>query len=187
MYETLIRPYELQQPNKSEMIGIDDVKERLKRAEVKKEERRLRQIERSKAEKEKNTLKRKRDEDGEPGADADVERKRIKDGAEHDGDGADDEDLQGENVASTSAIPGFPVDVVGAPTSADAALPPQDIQPRTRSASPSSPPPTPISMVLAKPIAEVRGHTSYLTFARLLPPAEEKSNSSDIEVLLNAT
>ena len=152
MYETLIRPHEVHQiPS---LLPIGEVSEKLKRAEQKREEKRLRQIANARSN---PSGKRKRSDvtDNESaGVPEDTGNKRAK---------TDDEDEAGSRVEVEGSEANCdhlePVQVASFP---DTFLSGSEVQ--TTDA--------PMSMTkinLSKAMPEVRGHTSYLTFACLVP------------------
>jgi len=140
MYETLLRPQDVNQV--PTLTHISEVSDKLKLSELKREEKRLKQIANSR-------LKRKREEN--PDEEVSVRAndpglKRIK---------TDDED--GTECPAENEGPEGPI------------LRESLQVPMTSLAATSSAPP-PISKInVSKTVAEVRGHTSYLTFACLLP------------------
>ncbi|KAF7797489.1 hypothetical protein EIP86_008688 [Pleurotus ostreatoroseus] len=150
MYETLMRPHQVEAvpaPPSVRAAGLQ-----LQRAEAKREERRLRQIAQSQA-------KRKRDEDAVAavgdngqgqGGEGPAPSKRVKTEVEAGMDG----DVEMEVAASLPAVE-------------------QHVQNVVVKAEPevdeSVEEPEPAKISVSKTFAEVRGHTSYLTFAVLLP------------------
>ncbi|KZP18947.1 tRNA methyltransferase complex GCD14 subunit [Athelia psychrophila] len=138
MYETLIRPHEVNQI--PALQSVSEISDRLKLAEQKREEKRLRQIALSRSN---GIAKRKRSEVGDGDAvdpHEENSHKRVK---------ADDEDETME--AAVESFP--PADALEASSS------PGD---GAEGASPQT-----INVPTVLP--EVRGHTSYLTFACLVP------------------
>ena len=135
MYETLIRPHDVSQSPALQTIG--QVGDKLKEAEARREDKRIRQIAEAKAFREGKPLpessshgeKRKRETDT-----PESETKRVK--------------TEGETSEVGTASEGVNVGQVGAQVSAT---------------------PAPKTQTLSKVLNEVRGHTSYLTFAVLLP------------------
>jgi len=127
MYETLLRPHEVNQV--PVLQTVEDISEKLKKAEQKRETKRLKQIASS------QQSKRKREEDvGDELAEVDgnaVSVKRVK---------TDDEAVLQNRL-------------------------PQEIPEILVTSSTDSDP----KICVSKAIPEVRGHTSYLTFACLLP------------------
>ncbi|KAF8073972.1 tRNA methyltransferase complex GCD14 subunit [Lyophyllum atratum] len=147
MYETLIRPIDVSHVPVLQPIG--EISERLKQAERKREDKRLKQI----AAGRQNTSKRKRDdgtslqdqpEEEQPAETAAGGSKRMK---------TDEEDGDAE--------PKLAMD-----------FDPQDEADTTAAGAPPDPRPAvfpPQKMSVSKIMSEVRGHTSYLTFASLQP------------------
>lgn len=139
MYETLIRPHEVNQIPTLQSVG--EISEKLKQAEHKREEKRLRQIALSRFS---SITKRKRSDvlDEDP-ADPSQEsgNKRTK---------TDDEDETMEP----------PIDLMDAGEVIDASSSTDDVAEGSM---------TKININVSKALPEVRGHTSYLTFACLVP------------------
>ncbi|KAF7987034.1 hypothetical protein HWV62_151 [Athelia sp. TMB] len=138
MYETLIRPHEVNQI--PALQSIKEIGENLKQAEQKREEKRLRQIALSRSN---GIAKRKRSEsnDGDvPDSSPENAHKRVK--------GDDEDETMEPNVERLSSA--------GA---VDAASSTED-DARDN---------TPKSINVSTVLPEVRGHTSYLTFACLVP------------------
>ncbi|KAE9403187.1 tRNA methyltransferase complex GCD14 subunit [Gymnopus androsaceus JB14] len=177
MFETLLRPYDIQQTTALPTIG--EVADKLKQSEIRREEKRLKQIASGhrggnqpanggetvplpgaggyESSSSSHGEKRKRDEDTE---DAPELGKRAK---------TEEEDNAAAVEESHSPTP---KDVTMAESSA--LLKAEEIQrsldqekTAPQSLARSSPPP--IKLNLSKVMPEVRGHTSYLTFACLLP------------------
>jgi tRNA (adenine57-N1/adenine58-N1)-methyltransferase len=155
MYETLIRPHEVHQiPS---LLPIGEVSSKLKKAEQRREEKRLRQIANARSN---LSGKRKRSDitDGEPVEAADdTGNKRVK---------TDDEDEDGSRIVAEGSeancdlpesirVASFPdtLSFGGEVQSTDAHMSSSKIN-------------------LSKAMPEVRGHTSYLTFAVLAPTAK---------------
>jgi tRNA (adenine57-N1/adenine58-N1)-methyltransferase catalytic subunit len=143
MYETLIRPHQVDVVPAP--MSVHKVAEQLKRGEVKREEKRLRQI----AQAHRNPSKRKRDDTEGYTAEA----------KEHDG-----EDAAQAKRAKTEETEDVPVQIVSAVTTPTAGTPAPisaatDVDARAE----------PAKISVSKAFPEVRGHTSYLTFAVLLP------------------
>jgi len=147
MYETLIRPHEVNQI--PALKSVSEISETLKLAEKKREEKRLRQIALSRSN---GIAKRKRgeatDEDV-PDLVQESSNKRIK---------ADDEDEAMESI----------VEVLVESDASGAAL-------SAGSSSEESPQMINVPVVLP----EVRGHTSYLTFACLVPCRSMDSGTTE--------
>ncbi|CCM04913.1 uncharacterized protein FIBRA_07110 [Fibroporia radiculosa] len=167
MYETLSRPHQVDLA--PALLPISEVGERLKRAEQRREEKRLRQIANARA----AAGKRKRTGEGEDN-DADaagIAGKRHKMG----GDG----DLKGSEPEQAPAT----FDSDPAPAKSEE-LPSVSASPPGAVASS----PAADKIGLSKAFPEVRGHTSYLTFACLLPLSlsaaaalEPNTDASDVE------
>jgi tRNA (adenine57-N1/adenine58-N1)-methyltransferase catalytic subunit len=145
MYETLLRPHEVN--TLPTLQSISAASERLKKAEQKREEKRLRQIASSRS---KTGDKRKREgnEDEDMGDGSGV--KKVK---------SDDDDTVTAEIPDgmeTSAIKTEEMVVAESFTTADS---------------------TNFKVNMSKAIPEVRGHTSYLTFACLLPVSWETNEN----------
>jgi tRNA (adenine57-N1/adenine58-N1)-methyltransferase len=156
MYETLIRPHEVHQiPS---LLPISDVSDKLKKAEQRREEKRLRQIANARSN---PSGKRKRSDitDGEPVELADdTGNKRVK---------TDDEDEDGSRiVAEGSEADCDLLESVRVASFPDTLLSSGGEVPSTGAHTSSS------KINLSKAMPEVRGHTSYLTFAVLVPAAQ---------------
>lgn len=174
MYETLLRPHQV--AHLAPLVPIDVIRKKLQVAEVQKEERRLKQIASSRAKRDdaagktqdssngKQRGKRKRDE--------------IDEGAVEDGEPGP------SNVKRMKTQPpkaGETDNDFVEPVSSGA-----DLQGKANSnealATSSS------LLTVTQPIKEVRGHTSYLTFACLLPsifptPKTARTPSPEIEAI----
>ncbi|KAJ3561348.1 hypothetical protein NP233_g10247 [Leucocoprinus birnbaumii] len=183
MYETLLRPHEVAQV--PQLQSISEVSERLKDAEKKREEKRLRQIANNKARlAATEPTKRKRGyEDDDPGrpvetpvqdlssSDESPETKRVR---TQEGKDAGVEEAEAD-VTTVSVQ----VDMIKADENEVDKLMVDDESRMeiTGTTSPSSPiPDSRISVSNALP--EVRGHTSYLTFAVLVPFTAPLDSSS---------
>lgn len=148
MYETLIRPHQVD--SVPPLTPIGEISEKLKRMEQRREEKRLRQIANSRE----AAGKRKSAEQGDPdemGTTVARKRSRIED---------EDKIKSSEGDQAPSVL------------YAESDLAPAKSEERQRTGSlaldpTEGQPPTKISVSKAFP--EVRGHTSYLTFACLLP------------------
>ena len=159
MYETLIRPHQVDVV--PALPSVTTISDQLKRAEVKREEKRLRQI----AQAHRGSTKRKR-EDGEgaaaeqKGSDESVAKeKRPK---------TEETEEAPTEVASVAAAP-----VVRAPTPAPALTPVAvAVEPKIEAEPPK--------ISLSKAFPEVRGHTSYLTFAVLLPVSVSNAQAEPV-------
>ncbi|KAG8758866.1 tRNA (adenine-N(1)-)-methyltransferase catalytic subunit trm61 [Serendipita sp. 396] len=168
MYETLIRPHDVHQVPKP--ISIDSIVEQVKLHEVKKEQRRLQQV--AASDKKRESRKRKREEavaDEEDGPDPDL------------GTGDQKRRREGDNAVDTATLVQRPTVMKGSQDSSSFApvLPSERKEARLAALATSTP--------MAKPVAESRGHTSYLTFASLLPckdricPGMDENVSTPVE------
>lgn len=173
MYETLLRPYEVSQVPTLQPISA--VSQKLKQSEKRREEKRIRQIAASRS---RTVEKRKRsevanggeDEEGKPAADDDDDAdgkekgtKRVKTDNEPAADVVANSSVQGQLPSSTLAIGQGDTDVkMDSPTTVPTTL--LEAEDTTE----------PTTQFLAKVMSEVRGHTSYLTFAVLLPAIVEQ-------------
>jgi tRNA (adenine57-N1/adenine58-N1)-methyltransferase len=162
MFETLLRPHEVHQVPK--LVSIDSIVEQVKLHEIKKEQRRRQQVEAS--ERKRNGLKRKREqtEKGEGGPDLDLGTGDLK--RRRDVDAPHPSTAVDVDIIVTK-------DALGPPP-----MPPNRKEARSAVLATSTP--------MSKPMPEVRGHTSYLTFAILLPALSgadfEKGNSTGADV-----
>lgn len=166
MYETLIRPHEVNQiPS---LLPVGEASERLMKAEHKREEKRLRQIANSRSI---QSTKRKRGDnaDGElvDGVE-ETESKRIK---AIDGDGASAE-IKMELAQATLELSGSVGAVEGLGESSTTG--------RIKSSVGAQLSTTKISV--SKTMPEVRGHTSYLTFACLVPSPSIIDATPSVEI-----
>jgi tRNA (adenine57-N1/adenine58-N1)-methyltransferase len=204
MFETLLRPMDVS--STPSLPSIDDVTARLKAAEVKREDKRLRQIAQNREREAKEALakgsgeagtKRKqgetRGEGDEAGGDSgEVEKKRAKTTTDADEGEAEmqvDGDPPAIPVISTTPIT---LSQVLASVSVPSVSPtPIPVLPSTSTPAPTTTPtPVPSSsrppagkISVSKALPEVRGHTSYLTFATLVPYAyaqKLKSNAAEV-------
>ncbi|KZT42655.1 tRNA methyltransferase complex GCD14 subunit [Sistotremastrum suecicum HHB10207 ss-3] len=139
-YESLLFPQETY--SNPAPPPVSQITNALKESEIKREQRRLRQISNA------QLRKRKRDEDAD---DQNLKRPRLQDPAPSD-------------PGSSSSVP----------------QPVPDADPDHR--APADLPDNPPKIVVSKTIPEVRGHTSYLTFAILLP-SEFRPRSHDATTL----
>jgi len=187
MYETLVRPHEIAQA--SALPHVDTVAKKLQRLERKREDKRLRQIAASRAH---HAEKRKREESlaraDATDSSCELEPKRPK--TEPDGDIGDmdvdvdeleypeneeEEEEENKDGGGEAAVPGSTEEVEEL-----ASTPPM-------TASIPAPTSAPATQVLSRHSKEVRGHTSFLTFACLLPAqtlAQEKvSDPSSAQII----
>jgi len=143
MYETLLRPHEVNQMPVLQTIG--DINKKLKEAEQKREAKRLKQIassQHSKRKREGNTDDELADDDNDG---ATVGTKRVK---------TDDEDAS--NLQNHSASQELPPETLEMPIPSSTKIDAVPVAPS-------------LKICVSKVVPEVRGHTSYLTFACLLP------------------
>jgi tRNA (adenine57-N1/adenine58-N1)-methyltransferase len=172
MYETLIRAHDVS--HVPALTPIGEISEKLKKAERKREDKRLKQIAMNR------TSKRKRTGDGE----ADLQEQELK----HDTMEADEPsgskrvktDDEDASVADTH-MPDTEPQLMDVEPRGDASIPISTDAPTTTLATStastsvlpallSNPSPSPAKKIsVSKPFSEVRGHTSYLTFASLQP------------------
>ncbi|KAJ1310088.1 hypothetical protein OPQ81_006836 [Rhizoctonia solani] len=141
MHETLTKPHDI---CNAPMQTIDDAASRLRDIETRKEQRRLKQIE---------------------SAARDKKRKRT-DGNE--GEQENDPSKRTKMESGTQLIEESPPELdPSGPLSSNPALAQPKQNPKTNATS--SVPPEMERYIVSKPFSEVRGHTSYLTFAMLVP------------------
>jgi len=158
MYETLIRPHEVSQVPSLPAIG--EICEKLKKAEHKREEKRLRQIANSRSN---PSGKRKR------------------------GDGADEEIIQVAEDTWNKRVKTYDEDDTGSQIDVETSEAncdhPQSVQIGRSEVQPTDAYTSTTKINVSKVMPEVRGHTSYLTFACLVPV----SLSEDTTSIINAT
>ncbi|KXN82793.1 tRNA (adenine(58)-N(1))-methyltransferase catalytic subunit TRM61 [Leucoagaricus sp. SymC.cos] len=170
MYETLLRPHDVAQVPQLQSIG--EISKKLKGAEKRREEKRLRQIASNKARlagtEPGTSAKRKRGNEGDAersdqtstqdldSGDTSSKTKRVR----------TEEDEGVEAEADITAV-SVQVDMIKADENERGLLADESRMEMT-STSPSSPPPT-LRINVSNAFPEVRGHTSYLTFAILVP------------------
>ena len=176
MYETLLRPHEVTQA--PPLPRIDAVSEKLKRLERIREDKRLRQIAASRAH---HAEKRKR-EDSLARADladsaSGLESKRPKKAAPT----ADDEGGDANMDVDTNVVEDPENEEENRDRDRDGPAPSDEAEaevvrtPAGRASTPA-PAPVPATQIFSRHSKEVRGHTSFLTFACLLPvqtPAQQ--------------
>ena len=147
MYETLLRPHEVYQ--RAPPRPLSEVIDKLKQMECYREEKRQRQIA--------NAGKRKRQED------ADLEQEGQEDAKEAGTERAKDKRAR----VDTAAQAGSSEIVVPAPPGEGADEVVEDVD--VGAVAGPSRVPAPAKLNCSKVSPDVRGHTSYLTFARLVP------------------
>ena len=186
MYETLVRPIEVFQIPPLQPISI--VSEKLKKSELKREDKRLRQIAANKSAAAAASAKRKRDTEaadgsvdgslnvatelphgaGQTGRTSKRVRTEEDDGVpqmeEQDINMDLDVDMEVTESPSTSAFPLVKTDDPTTTTSFSMST--ADVVADIPISTPTSPP---AKINVSKALPEVRGHTSYLTFACLIP------------------
>ncbi|KAL0069142.1 tRNA (adenine-N(1)-)-methyltransferase catalytic subunit trm61 [Marasmius tenuissimus] len=176
MYETLLRPHEVS--SAPPLVSINEIGEKIKQSEARREEKRLKQI----AQGHRGGSgtgkkgKRKHEEDEVP-IEGDPETKRAKT------EDADDEEPNGPTAVVVSEpkqeedveMTVSPDTAPGEATSTSAPTPKAQVENSSTTKQPSRPQRKrnmvgdPSAVTLSRVMPEVRGHTSYLTFARLLP------------------
>jgi tRNA (adenine57-N1/adenine58-N1)-methyltransferase catalytic subunit len=171
MYETLLRPHEVNQAPR--LTQIDTVAEKLKQLERNREAKRQRQIAASRARRN-ATEKRKREEDEEAddnnagggggGVDVDPSVREL-------------EAKKAKMVAAQSDDDTPVLDVVMNVVDEET-LEDQQLHAATATATAALPAPVPSMQVLSRHSKEVRGHTSFLTFACLLPITRPQTATS---------
>lgn len=145
MFETLLRPHDVHQIPK--LISIDTVVEQVKLHDLKREQRRLEQV--AASEKKRSNRKRKREDmEEEDGPDPDL--------------GTGDQKRKRESEPPPTSTATTATDHMREVTTLEP-TPLQSSRKEARLAALATATP------MSKPLPEVRGHTSYLTFATLLP------------------
>lgn len=165
MYETLLRPQEVTAVS---LPSIETAVQKLKKAEISSEERRLRQIETAKV-----RNKRKRDEataaeeDDAGISNSDVpplpDPKKRRESEPNDTEHSVMEEVEVEDALQPEP------DSSATPANGDAEEHTVPVLSFSQPSGPSPAPETRRTIQMAHPFNEVRGHTSYLTFAVLLP------------------
>jgi tRNA (adenine57-N1/adenine58-N1)-methyltransferase len=172
MYETLLRSHEVGQAPR--LAQIDSIAQKLKRLERNREDKRQRQIATSRARRN-ATEKRKREEDedeednnagGGVDPDPDVHELEAKKAKTTAAAAQSDDDTPAPDVGM-DVDEGALEDPPPATAADDAIMPPVPV-----------PEPAPPMQVLSRHSKEVRGHTSFLTFACLLPTARPQAATS---------
>ncbi|ETW81897.1 hypothetical protein HETIRDRAFT_475459 [Heterobasidion irregulare TC 32-1] len=134
------------------LLPIGAVSKKLQQSERKREEKRLRQISNARA---RHAEKRKREQDGGPEDNDATGSKRVK----------TEDETRGDAQGSSG------------PSAQDPASP---VDPKALTSEVPTPPPA-TTQIVSKVIQEVRGHTSYLTFACLLPAVATQSPTCPVE------
>ncbi|OJT15155.1 tRNA (adenine(58)-N(1))-methyltransferase catalytic subunit TRM61 [Trametes pubescens] len=158
MYETLLRPHMVEAPPPLEKVG--SVSARLQVADARREEKRLRQIANARLGIERRAAKRKADEDADEEG---QEGKRARTGGETGGDELVSPEDQARDEAEALA------EIHPTPVPAASSTPAQVVHSAASLEEETAAEPRKIT--LSKAFPDVRGHTSYLTFAVLLPVA----------------
>jgi tRNA (adenine57-N1/adenine58-N1)-methyltransferase len=166
MYESLIKPHEVSAI--PPLSSVTDAAARLKAQDVRKEEKRIFQIAASRT---RNGLK---------NADSDGKRKR---------DEVEADDAVGVTEESSENLDAKKIKIEAEED--DESNAPADQTTKASDSNKGRWKPVPLGeprLVLSKPFAEVRGHTSYLTFALLVPFSvrTESASSSDVHGLVVA-
>ena len=162
MYETLMHPHQVD--SIPQLPSIDGISDQLKRAEARREEKRLKQIAQAQ-----RAAKRKRgetvdDEEDKGGAGGAVEGDKQGTGKRAKTEESEREDAGDAQMLSGSATPNAGASIVAA---VSAAIAPTQV--REAAAQDDSSEAVAKSISVSKVFPEVRGHTSYLTFAVLAP------------------
>lgn len=168
MYETLLRPHEVNEV--PALPSIDTASDKLKQHERKREDKRMRQIAASQAKLVEKQQKRKRSEGDEDaaGVEDENETKRLKTGNDEDTETAMTVDVASRRNPSAQAE-------AKAPAAQAASVEAASIEDAGQ-------------QVVSRVVPEVRGHTSYLTFAILLPRVRDASaDASVVEASKEAT
>ena len=173
MYETLLRPHEVSQVPAPPSIGA--IAEKLKQSERRREEKRQRQI--ASAARARNAEKRKREEDEtreSENASGDLERKRLR--LKEKPDVMDvDTTSHPHGSAPDGSMKRAPTDLL-------------DIAKSTLNQTSEATTPSSVDMqIVSKIVPDVRGHTSYLTFAILLPGTNDEGTDQKDDVSLVST
>ncbi|KAI0700352.1 tRNA methyltransferase complex GCD14 subunit-domain-containing protein [Cerioporus squamosus] len=181
MYETLLRPHQVESTPPLTPISI--VSDRLKQSEARREEKRLRQIANARAGAERRA-KRKAEEE----AAKEKEGKRIKSDGEADTESIPPEvQAQDERAATEGMAIDGPAASTASPVPDTSSTPVEDAPPTlVEEATPAAGASEPQKITLSKTFAEVRGHTSYLTFAVLLPARVREVAAASTSVTVSA-
>ncbi|KAH9959767.1 S-adenosyl-L-methionine-dependent methyltransferase [Russula dissimulans] len=163
MYETLLRPHEVSQAPR--LVQIGTVTEKLKRLERNREDKRQRQIAASRAQHHATEKRKREDNDSQDVVDPDtdaheLEAKKMKTAVAQSEDDVSAPDVVMDIDEEVEVLEDQPPAVTSA---AD------DTTPQLSLPQPAAPG----VQVLSKHSKEVRGHTSFLTFACLLPAAAQ--------------
>lgn len=160
MYETLLRPHEVS--HAPGLVQIGTVADKLKQQERNREDKRQRQIAASRA---RRHIMEKREREREDDNNADSVVDRDPDCHEPDAKKAKTSAPSDDDRPALDVVMEMDEDLSDQPPAApkiDSAMPPP------------LPAPTPVIQVLSRHSKEVRGHTSFLTLACLLPTTQPK-------------
>ncbi|KAI0763652.1 tRNA methyltransferase complex GCD14 subunit-domain-containing protein [Trametes elegans] len=181
MHETLLRPHQVDAAPALEPVGA--VGARLKQSEARREEKRLRQIAHARlglARRAAATTKRKAADDGDGAQDG---KRARADGGAQDADADADADV--EMKVSPEEQAQDEAEALAEAAAAQGRVGDEDegVVVHVREQAPeakeeASPEPLPQKITLSKAFPEVRGHTSYLTFAVLLPATPASAGKS---------
>ena len=175
MYETLLRPHEVSEV--PTLLPIGAVSKKLQQSEQKREEKRLRQISNARA---RHAEKRKREQNGGPEDNDETGSKRVKTEDETRGDAQGSSGPSAQDPASVVAPLGAKDEVRDVTMEEITDTLPQPVDPKALASEVPTPPPA-MTQIVSKVIQEVRGHTSYLTFACLLPAVATQSPTCPAE------
>ncbi|KAF5334305.1 hypothetical protein D9611_014138 [Ephemerocybe angulata] len=185
MFETLQRPIEVSSTPK--LASIEDAADRLKAAEIKREEKRLRQIAQNR---EKEALDKALAEGGGSGSSGAGKRKQSE--GDEDGEGGEGENGEGDVKRAKTQSSTTPEEREGEKEEEGLPRVPvlttREIKMPVPARSKSGKYDMEGKIAVSKALPEVRGHTSYLTFACLVPYAyalaqgEKKGTGAVVEV-----
>ncbi|KAL0579880.1 tRNA (adenine-N(1)-)-methyltransferase catalytic subunit trm61 [Marasmius crinis-equi] len=157
MYETLLRPHEVS--SAPPLVSISEIGEKIKQSEARREEKRLKQIAQGhRGGGGGKQGKRKHDEEEE--VDGEAEAKRVKTDDESSGPAVVVAEPKQEDEDVEMAVPSEAPSASQGESSSKQSLRPQ--RKRNMAGEPGA-------VTLSRVMPQVRGHTSYLTFACLLP------------------
>lgn len=175
MFETLLRPIDVTSTPKPP--SIEDATQRLKAAEVKREDKRRRQIQQNREKEARDKASKERKETGEQGEGPVSTAEKRK--QEEEGDEADAEWVDVKRVKTSDVSEDGGMQVDDSMPTIPVISTSQITFPLLPSSSTSTSTPAPgwsssaqnQKVSVSKALPEVRGHTSYLTFATLVPYA----------------
>ncbi|KAI0352598.1 GCD14-domain-containing protein [Trametes cingulata] len=185
MYETLLRPHQVD--STPPLLPISAISTKLKQSEARREEKRLRQIANARLGMERRAAKRKAGEGEDEEGDGEKEGKRVRtDEGKTSGEGGMEEEKvspeeQAQDEAEALAEMGATSKTQGQDeqsgaqtgTGTETGTPAPGTSEKAQDAATSEP----RKITLSKAFPEVRGHTSYLTFAVLLPSVTPSSQA----------